>query len=148
MLFCLRGYWGHREVTGCIQANASLLTDRWHTSRPICSFTSTIKIHGSIFHCPACQRCFVFFSVKWIKWACCQKAWLVQHTRNSSVLEGWGPHGQKNPTVFTSCLQLSQKWWILVSQSRTLTSIFQRPSWDNVVIWGKKITQNLLSYNY
>lgn len=60
-------------MTGCIHANASLLTDRWHTSRPICSFTSTIKIHSSIFHCPVCQRCSVFFSVKWIKWACCQK---------------------------------------------------------------------------
>lgn len=72
-LFSPWGYRGHGEVTGCIHTNASLLTDRWHTSRPICSFTSTIKIHGSIFLCPVCQRCSVFFSVKWIKWAGCQK---------------------------------------------------------------------------
>lgn len=64
---------GTAGVTGCIHANASLLTDRWHTSRPICSFTSTIKIHSSIFQRPVCQRCSVFLSVKWIKWASCQK---------------------------------------------------------------------------
>lgn len=61
------------KVLGCIHANASPLADRWHTSRPICSFTSTIKIHGSIFLCRVCQRCSVFFSVKWIKWAGCQR---------------------------------------------------------------------------
>lgn len=44
-----RGYSGHLEVTGCVRANASGLVDRWHTSRPMCSFTSTIKIHSSIF---------------------------------------------------------------------------------------------------
>lgn len=75
MLCCcfLREVTEDTKVLGCIHANASPLADRWHTSRPICSFTSTIKIHGSIFLCPVCQRCSVFFSVKWIKWAGCQR---------------------------------------------------------------------------
>lgn len=64
---------GDTGLLGCIHTHASLLTDRWHTSRPICSFTSTIKIHGTIFRCPVCQRRSVFFSVNWIKWAGSQR---------------------------------------------------------------------------
>lgn len=122
MFFSLCEVTGDTELTGCIHANASLLTDRWHTSRPICSFTSTIKIHGSIFHCPVCQRCSVFFSVKWIKWAGCQKALLIPHTRYSSVSASVCM--DRNLECVRTLPAADSKRWILVSELCAVTSIF------------------------
>lgn len=116
---------GDTGVTGCIRINASLLRDRWHTSRPICSFTSTIKIHGSISRWPVCERCSVFYSVKWIKWAGCQECcrFHIPDTENVSASQ---VRIDTSPECIHTSPAADSKWWVSVSELPAATSIFEK----------------------
>lgn len=127
----------HHEVTGdtgvpgCSHTNASLLTDRWHTSRPICSFTSTIKIHGSIFHCPVCQGCSIFFSVKWIKWAGGQRKCSFQTSHIVAFLR----YAQ---TDIWSCLWLAERDGLWFQSSESWPLILKKGQTIKILSYYKK----------